>query len=64
MKTTIQSLNTISKLYDAIKQSLLDFDADEEFDELWAPSSRFSAREFLRILDKDEEHFKEAAAHM
>lgn len=56
--------HTISKLYDAIKQSLLDFDADEEFDELWAPSSRFSAREMLRILDEDEEHFRDVANRM
>ena len=56
--------HTISKLYDAIKQSLLDFDADEEFDELWAPSSRFSAREFLKILDEDQEHFEDVADRM
>ena len=56
--------NTISKLYDSIKQSLLDFDADEKFDELWAPSSRLSAREFLKILDEDQEHFKDVADRM
>lgn len=56
--------NTISKLYDEIKQSLIDFDPDEKFDELWSPNDRISAREMLRILDEDEEHFKETAAHM
>lgn len=56
--------NTISKLYSEIKQSLIDFDSDEKFDELWSPNDRISAREMLRILDEDEEHFKEAAAHM
>lgn len=56
--------NTISKLYEAIEESLLDYDADEEFEQLWSPSSRLSAREMLRILDEDKEHFKKAAARM
>ena len=56
--------NTISKLYETIKESLLDYDADEEFNKIWHQNSKFSAREFLRILDEDEEHFKEAAAKM
>lgn len=56
--------NKISELYNAIKNSLLDFDADENFDELWAPSSHLSAREFLRILDEDQEFFEDVANRM
>jgi hypothetical protein len=56
--------NTVSKIYEAIEESLLDFDADEEFDQLWHRNSGFSAREFLRILDEDEDHFRKAAAYM
>lgn len=56
--------NTVSKIYEAIEESLLDFDADEEFDQLWHRDSGFSAREFLRILDEDEDHFRKAAAYM
>ena len=56
--------NTISELYNAIKQSLFNFDADEIFDELWAPNSYLSAREFLRILDEDQEFFNDVANRM
>lgn len=56
--------NTVSKIYEAIEKSLLYFDADEEFDQLWHRDSEFSAREFLRILDEDEDHFRKAAAYM
>lgn len=35
-----------------------EFDADEEFDKLWSKSSQYSAREFLRMLDEDEEFFE------
>lgn len=56
--------NTMSNLYDAIKESLLNFDADERFDELWDPNDRISAREFLRILDEDQEFFKNVANKM
>ena len=56
--------NTISELYNAIKQSLFNFDADEIFDELWAPNSYLSAREFLKILDEDQEFFNDVANRM
>lgn len=55
---------TADKLYQMIKASLIDFDADDEFDELWIPRSYYSAREFLRILDKDQEFFQEVANEM
>lgn len=56
--------NTTSELYNEIKQSLLNFDADEQFDELWAPNDRISAREMLRILDEDQEFFNDVANRM
>lgn len=56
--------NTISKLYDEIKRSLIDFDPDEQFDQLWVPNDRISAREMLRILDEDQEFFNDVANRM
>lgn len=55
---------TSTNLYYAIKNTLFTFDADEVFDELWAPSSHLSAREMLRILDEDQEFFEEVANKM
>lgn len=55
---------TSTKLYYAIKDTLFTFDADEVFDELWAPSSHLSAREMLRILDEDQEFFEEVGIQM
>ena len=53
----------IEDLLDMIDRRIIercsDFDADEEFNELWEKSSKFTAREFLEILDEDEEFFKE-----
>lgn len=55
---------TSTNLYYAIKDTLFTFDADEVFDELWAPSSHLIAREMLRILDEDQEFFEEVANKM
>jgi len=55
---------TSDKLYDMIKASLYDFDADYEFEELWAPNPNISAREMLRYLDEDQEFFREIASKM
>ena len=55
---------TSTNLYYAIKDTLFTFDADEVFDELWAPSSHISARQMLRILDEDQEFFKDVANRM
>ena len=55
---------TSDKLYDMIKASLYDFDADYEFEELWAPNPNISAREMLRYLDEDQEFFEEVANRM
>lgn len=55
---------TSDKLYDMIKASLYDFDANYEFEELWAPNPNISAREMLRYLDEDQEFFREIASKM
>lgn len=46
---------------DKIIERCYEFDADEEFNELWEKSSYYTAREFLEMLDKDEEYFREFA---
>ena len=55
---------TSDKLYDMIKDSLYDFNADYEFDELWFPGTSINPRDMLRYLDKDEEFFREVANRM
>lgn len=42
-----------------IQRACNDFDPDYEFEELWEKGSSLSAREFLEILDQDQEFFKE-----
>lgn len=44
-----------------IVDSCYDFDANDEFDQLWDKSSRFTAHEFLEILNEDELFYKEFA---
>lgn len=55
----------ITDLLDLIDDKTIErcyeFDADEEFNELWDKSSYYTAREFLEMLDEDEEYFKEFA---
>ena len=46
---------------DRIVDRCHDFDADNEFNQLWDKSSRFTAREFLEILDEDKSFYKEFA---
>lgn len=46
---------------DRIVNRCHDFDADDEFDQLWDKSSRFTTREFLEILNEDELFYKEFA---
>lgn len=46
---------------DKIIERCYEFDADEEFNELWDKSSYYTAREFIEMLDEDEEYFKEFA---
>lgn len=55
---------TSTNLYYAIKDTLFTFDADEVFDELWAPSSHLNARQMLQILDEDQEFFEDVANRM
>ena len=49
---------------DRIVDRCHDFDADYEFDQLWNKSSRFTAREFLEILNEDELFYKEFANNL
>lgn len=42
-------------------ESCLEFDADDEFNELWDKSSYYTTREFLEMLNEDEEYFREFA---
>lgn len=44
---------------DRIVERCYDFDADDEFDQLWDKSSYYTARQFLEILDEDEAFFEE-----
>lgn len=42
-----------------IIENCQEFNPDEEFNELWDWRSNYTAREFLKMLDEDEEFFKE-----
>ena len=46
-----------NKLYREMENALISFDANEEFNELWSRDLRFSPREFLAMLDEDQEFF-------
>lgn len=53
----------IEDLFAAIDNIIIEncqeFNPDEEFNELWDWRSNYTAREFLKMLDEDEEFFKE-----
>ena len=51
--------NAKIQMTNEIKRAISDFDPDEEFNELWGPQLNYSAREFLEILDQDQEFFQE-----
>lgn len=51
--------NTKSKMTKEIEKVLSDFDPDEEFNALWGPQLDYSARDFLEMLDEDQEFFQE-----
>lgn len=53
--------NLFALIDDRIVDRCHDFDADDEFDQLWDKSSRFTAHEFLEILNEDELFYKEFA---
>ena len=42
-----------------IQRVIYDFDPDEEFNALWGPQLDYSARDFLEMLDEDQEFFQE-----
>ena len=42
-----------------IQRVIYDFDPDEEFNALWGPQLDYSARDFLEMLDEDQEFFQD-----
>ena len=51
--------NAKSKMTKEIEKVLSHFDPDEEFNTLWGPQLDYSARDFLALLDEDQEFFQE-----
>lgn len=47
----------IDKLYENIGDTLVQFDADTEFENRWTKNSGIRPKRFIEMLDKDEEHF-------
>lgn len=47
-----------------IQRACNDFDPNYEFEELWEKGSSISAREFLEILDQDQEFFQERLEYL
>lgn len=47
----------IDKLYENIGDTLVQFDADTEFENRWTKDSGIRPKRFIEMLDKDEEHF-------
>lgn len=47
-----------------IQRACNDFDPDEEFNALWGPQLDYSARDFLSMLDKDQEFFQERLEYL
>lgn len=51
--------NAKFKMTKEIEKVLSYFDPDEEFNALWGPQLDYSARDFLELLDEDQEFFQE-----
>lgn len=56
--------NAKIQMTNEIKKAIYDFDPDEQFNELWGPQLNYSAREFLEILDQDQEFFQERLEYL
>lgn len=54
-------LNTILP---EIKASLYEFDADNEFCDIWSPNFQYLPSKFIQMLQEDEEYFKEVAGRI
>ena len=50
--------NAKIQMTNEIKKVIYDFDPDEEFNALWGPQLDYSARDFLALLDEDQEFFQ------
>lgn len=61
----IKTINNAKvQMTNEIKRAISDFDPDEQFNELWGPQLNYSAREFLEILDQDQEFFQERLEYL
>ena len=56
--------NAKFKMTKEIQKVLSDFDPDEEFNALWGPQLDYSARDFLALLDEDQEFFQERLEYL
>lgn len=56
--------NAKIQITNEIKKAIYDFDPDEEFNALWGPQLSYSARDFLEILDQDQEFFQERLEYL
>ena len=59
----MHTLNLKGYILGVYEKAIENFDVDEEFEMLWSTEfgkhNGFSPREFIRILEEDEAHFKE-----
>ena len=56
--------NAKIQMTNKIKKAIYDFDPDYKFEQLWEHGSKISAREFLEILDQDQEFFQERLEYL
>lgn len=56
--------NAKIQITNEIKKAIYDFDPDEEFNALWGPQLSYSARDFLEILEQDQEFFQERLEYL
>jgi len=47
----------IDNLYEKIEDTLVQFDADTEFENRWTKESGIRPKRFIEMLDEDEEYF-------
>ena len=61
----IKLINNVKiQMTNKIKKAIYDFDPDYKFEQLWEHGSKISAREFLEILDQDQEFFQERLEYL
>lgn len=61
----IKTINNAKvQMTNEIQRACSDFNPDYEFEQLWEHGSKISAREFLEILDQDQEFFQERLEYL